>query len=118
MAIPLPQFVVDVEALNCRRAVQFATEIGLSRAVFEDDSLVITNALTKTTSELTSYGTILEDIRALVLGFQLVEFKHVSRNCNSVTDALAKKASFVLGLQVWLEDIPSDIVPLVLKDVH
>jgi len=38
--------------------------------------------------------------------------------CNSIADALAKKANFVLSLQVWLEDIPLDIVPLVLRDVH
>lgn len=114
MPILLAQLVAAMEALACRRAVQFAAEIGLSQVVFEGDSAVIINALTKDTGELSSYGNILEDIRALVFVFQLVEFNHVPRNFNSVTNASAKKASSMLRL----EDIPPDIVPLVLWDVH
>ncbi|XP_075658588.1 uncharacterized protein LOC142628359 [Castanea sativa] len=118
MPIPLPQSIADVEALACRRTVQFVAEIGLTRVVFEGDSLVIINALTTDIGELASYGAVLEDIRVLILGFQMVGFKHVPRSCNAVADALAKKASSAVGLQVWLEDIPLDIAPLVLRDVH
>ncbi|XP_075645505.1 uncharacterized protein LOC142616565 [Castanea sativa] len=118
MPIPLPQSVADVEALACRRAVQFAAEIGLNRVVFEGDSLVIINALTTDSGVLASYGTVLDDIRVMILGFQMVGFKYVPRICNAVADGLAKKAKSAVGLQVWLEDIPSDIVPLVLRDVH
>jgi len=118
MSIPLPQSVADVEALTCHRAIRFASEIGLTRVVFECDSLVIINALTTESGELATYGVVLDDIRVLVLGFQMLDFQHVPRTCNSVADALAKKASSALGMQVWLEDIPIDIVPLVLRDVH
>ena len=116
MPISLPQSVVAVEALMCRRAVKFAAEIGLPWVVTEGDSAVIINALTKDNGNLTSYGNIIEDIHALVSGFQLVGFNHVPRACNSVANALAKNASTVTGLQVWLEDTPSDITPLVLRD--
>ena len=44
--------------------------------------------------------------------------KCVSRNCNSVADALAKKAKSNVGDQIWLHDLPTDIAPLVLHDVH
>ena len=37
---------------------------------------------------------------------------------NIVTNALAKKAKLVVGAQVWLHDLPSDIAPLFLHDVH
>ncbi|XP_075659223.1 uncharacterized protein LOC142629125 [Castanea sativa] len=113
MPIPLAQLVAAMEALACCGVVKFAIEIGLFQVVFEGDSVVIINALTKDTGELSSYGNILEDICTLVFVFQLVEFNHVPRNCNSVTNAFAKKVSSVLRLQVWLEDIPPDIVPLV-----
>ena len=79
---------------------------------------MIINALTIESGELATYGVVLDDIRVLVLGFQMVDFQHVPRTCNSVVDVLAKKASSTLGMQVWLEDIPTDIVPLVLRDVH
>ena len=49
---------------------------------------------------------------------QLVEFKYISRVCNFVADALAKKANSVVGLQVWLEVLPDDVAPLVVRDVH
>lgn len=39
-------------------------------------------------------------------------------NCNSVADAFAKKAKLVVGDQLWLGDMPSDIAPLVYRDVH
>ena len=98
MPISMPQTVADVEALVCRQAVKFATEIGLTRVVIEGDSAVIVNALTMPNGDQTSYGNIIEDICALASGFQLVEFHHVTRACNSVADALAKKASIVTSL--------------------
>ena len=93
-------------------------EIGLTRVVFEGDSVVIINALLHGASELASFGNILDNIHLHSFVFQFVEFVHVSRNCNSVADALAKKAKSNVGAQVWLHDLPTDIVPLVLHDVH
>lgn len=49
MHIPLPQSVAEVEALACRRAVQFAIEIGLHEGIFEGDAAVVIQA-TKTWS--------------------------------------------------------------------
>ena len=98
MPILLPQSVVAV--LVCRWVVNFVAEIGLPRVVIKGDSTVIINVLTKDNDDLTSYGNILEDIRSLVSGFQLVEFNHVPRACNSIANALAKKVSIVTGLQV------------------
>ena len=44
----------------------------------------------------------------------------MKRNCNKVADALAKKSWVGLELecQVWVEDLPGDIIPLALFDVH
>ncbi|XP_075663041.1 uncharacterized protein LOC142632545 [Castanea sativa] len=98
MPIPMPQSIVAVEALACRRAVKFSAGIGLHRVVIEGDSAMIIKALTMNNGDQTSFGNIIEDIRALVSGFQLLEFNHVPRACNSIADALAKKASSVTGL--------------------
>ena len=68
--------------------------------------------------EVASYGNILEDIRQHVGAFQFVVFSHTSRVCDSVADALAKKAKSVVGDQRWLGDMPADIAPLVYRDVH
>ena len=95
--IPVAQSVADLEALACLKAAQFALEIGLTRVVFEGDSAIIINALLHGTGELASFGNILDDIRLHSSIFQFVEFVHVSRNCNSVIDALAKKAKSNVG---------------------
>ena len=105
MLTSLVQFVVELEALACQQVIQFALEIGLSRVVVEGDSvvvegdsIVVINALLNGTGKLASYGNILDDIRVQASAFQCVDFIHVSRVCNFVADALAKKASFILGL--------------------
>ena len=56
------------------------------------------------TCQFASYGNILGDIRFQLACFQHVEFKYISFVCNFVVDAL--------------EDLPNDIAPLVLRDVH
>ena len=116
--IPMAQSVADLEALACLKAVQFALEIGLTRVMFEGNSVVIIIAFLHGAGELASFGNILDDIRLHSSVFQFVEFVHVSCNCNSVADALAKKAKSNVRAQVWLHDLPTDIVPLVLHDVH
>lgn len=97
-SIPLAQSVANVEALACLRAVKFALEIGLTRVVFEGDSAIIIGALIQENSEVASYGNVLEDIRQHVGAFQFVVFSHTSRVCNSIADALAKKAKW-LGIR-------------------
>ena len=103
-------------ALACLRAVQFASEIGLTRVVFEGDSAAVIDALRQGSGEFTYYGNVLDDIRVHVSAFQFFDFNLVNRLCNSIADA--KKASSVVGLQVWLGDLPTDIAPLLFHDVH
>ena len=43
--IPLAHSVANMEALACRRAVEFATELRLQRVIFEGDSTIVINAI-------------------------------------------------------------------------
>ena len=118
MPIPFRQSVAELEALACQRAVQFALEIGLNQVVIEGDSVIVIEALKNGLGQFASYGNFLDDIRSQSAGFQYVEFSYTSSVCNSVADALAKKAKSGVGFQVWLEDLPDDIAPFVFRDVH
>ena len=70
VSISLGCSVAELEALAYLRAVQFALEIGLSRAVFEGHSAAVIDALWYGLGELTSYGNVLDDIRVQVSAFQ------------------------------------------------
>ena len=118
LQIPLSQSVVEPEALACRRAVQFAWEIGLRRVTFEGDSAAVIQSITRGNSDFLPFGNIIDDILNQVASFQFSEFFHAYRICNAMIDALAKKAKLCTGLQVWLEDILADIAPLVFFDTH
>lgn len=85
---------------------------------FEGDSAIVIQAITFGDPEFLPFGNVIDDIRLQASAFQFSEFCSVKRNCNIVTDALAKKAKCCTGLQVWLEDLPEDTNPLVLFDVH
>ncbi|XP_075663156.1 uncharacterized protein LOC142632674 [Castanea sativa] len=85
----IPKSIVELEALACRRAVQFAVELGIQDVVFEGDSLQVIQAISQETS-----------------------------NCNIVADALAKKAKNFRESRVWINSLPEDIVPLVVFDIH
>ena len=117
-SIPMAQSVADLEELACLKVVQFALELGISRVVFEGDSAVVINALLHGVGAFTSFDNILDDICMLSTVFQFVEFVFVNQRCNSVADALAKKAKLIVRAQVWLHEVPADIAPLVLHDVH
>ena len=45
MPVPFRQFVAELEALTCQRAVQFAWEIGLTQVVVEGDFVTVIEAL-------------------------------------------------------------------------
>ena len=100
MRIPLPHSVATAEALAYRRAVQFATEIGLHEVTFEGDLAVVINAITAGATEHASYGHIIGDILAQAASFSSFEFCYVNRSCNRVADLLAKRAKSGLDLQV------------------
>ena len=62
--------IADLEALACRRAVMYTVENDLHNVIFEGDSASVINAISQETAVLTSFGNIVDDIRALVSIFQ------------------------------------------------
>ena len=79
---------------------------------------MVISALSQGLGCLSSYGNVIDDILILAVDFQFCEFSHVKRVCNIVADILAKKAKDLLGVRVWLDDLPEDIYSPVLLDVH
>ena len=118
MPILLSSTVAEMEALACLGAVQFAADLGLQRVIFEGDSTTIISAVSQGSSVLASFGNIIDDVRHLLPSFSVVSFNHVHRLSNVVADALAKKASSIVGRRIWADTLHLDIAELVSFDVH
>ncbi|XP_075670205.1 uncharacterized protein LOC142639967 [Castanea sativa] len=115
--IPLPPSVATVEALACRRAVQFAKELSVFDATFEGDAEIVTNALCDGGSNHPEFGLVINDSLMLASGLRFCNFAHVKQLGNLVAHFLARKSKFGNELQVWMESVPDDIAPIVVRDV-
>ncbi|XP_075674968.1 uncharacterized protein LOC142644190 [Castanea sativa] len=98
LSIHLSQSVDELEALACRRAIQFAWEIGLRRVVFEGDSTTVIQDITRRDSDFLLFGNIIDDIRHQVSAFHFFDICHVNRSCNILANALAKRAKLSEGM--------------------
>ena len=114
----LTHLVAEMEALACRKTIEFTAEIGVQRVIFEGDLTMVINALNQNNAGLSSYGVVIEDIRIQALVFESCVFAHTSQVCNYVADAIAKKAKAFRSAQVWLNCPLDDMVSLLLFDVH
>ena len=112
MSMLLANSVSKMEALACRRAIQFTVDLDLHRVIFEGDSAIVINAVSQENAALSSYGFIVEDILSLVSSFLSFEFVHVPCSGNIVADALAKKAKELVGCQVWSAVMPAENLTL------
>ncbi len=61
---------------------------------------------------------IIEDAKDLLLGFRSHKFSHTCRSGNSVAHALARRALDIHNCLVWMEDVPPNIVHVLLNDFH
>ena len=68
--VPLSSTVADLEALASRRAVMYIAKNDRHNVIFEGDSASVINAISQESRVLTSFGNIVDDIRALVFVFQ------------------------------------------------
>ena len=114
--IALLTTVDDVEALACRRAIEFAMEKGLQQVIFKGDSATVLNCIQAGSPCLAPFGNAIEDSISLASHLSHYSFSHVRRKGNTMADKLAKLAKYLDVPKVWLEDIPSDVNSLGLID--
>ena len=118
MHTSLASSIADMEALACLRAVQYAAELELQAVIVEGDSAIIIVAISQGRSLLSSFGNIVDDVQCLLPKFSSIQFSHVNGSGDLVADALAKKASSIVGCHVWPDALPLEIAALIDFDVH
>lgn len=99
-----------MEALAARRALIFAQEINIFKAEVEGDSLKVIQALNNPKPNRTQMGHIISDIQRLGAGMQSCIFNHTRRGGNRLAHSLAKRAVLAVDTDVWLEELPQDLV--------
>ncbi|KAK9997384.1 hypothetical protein SO802_022070 [Lithocarpus litseifolius] len=68
--VPLPQTIVELEALAALKALEFAADLGLFNVILEGDSEILINALMDNSLSLASFGLLIQDIKAYAEFFQ------------------------------------------------
>ena len=114
--ISLLSSVTTVEALACKRAIQFALELSVFDAIIEGDAEIVTKALDEGVSNHPDFGLVINDSLRLATAFRFCNFSHVKRLGNTVAHLLARSSKFGNELQVWMEFVPEDIAPFVSSD--
>ena len=115
--IPLPTSIIEVKALAARRAMEFALELGFDNVILEGDSEVLVKTIKDGRNTLAHYGNLIADILFLTSHFSRVQFSFV-RQCNRLAHSLARRASIIQQMSVWMEEVPSDLIPVFLADLH
>ena len=66
-----------MEALACRRAIQFALELSVFDDTFEGDAEIVSKVLCAGGSNHPEFGLIINDSLRLASGFRFCNFAHV-----------------------------------------
>ena len=112
MATRIPQQLrlIEIEAMAASKALEFARELGIAKAVLEGDSQVVIMALNSKTSVLAPYGSLIQDSLTLSNSFSKLSYSHTKREGNTVAHNLAKLVVNLTNCVIWMEDVPSDVL--------
>ena len=112
-----PHSVDSLEMLAARRAVIFASEIGLQQCQFEGDSETVIKAIKGCDLLHSSIGHKVKDTLIFVNPFRSSSFSHLVRQGNTVTHALSQRARISFPLLIWMKSIPLDVDAYVCADL-
>ncbi|XP_075640412.1 uncharacterized protein LOC142612181 [Castanea sativa] len=97
---------LEAEVLACRKALEFAVDIGFAEMVIEGDCVQVINAINSSGVNLSRLGHVIEDIQVLTSGLRWTEVRWVKRSANLVAHSLACLAKNISNDVIWLEDSP------------
>ena len=85
----------EVEVLACRKALEFAIDVGFMEIILEGDNAMVMKTISQAQLDLSRLGLIYENIWCLAVGFSSISTNCVRRSANSVTHALARFAKLI-----------------------
>lgn len=96
----------EVEMLACRKAMEFATEVGFLELVREGDNVNVMTAISFSKPNLSLLGNVVNDIQYLIHGLHWVNISCTRRGGNRVVHALAQHVRNINNDMYWIKDSP------------
>ncbi|XP_075645667.1 uncharacterized protein LOC142616768 [Castanea sativa] len=106
----------EVEMLACRKAMEFATNVGFSELVREGDNVNVITAIPFSKLNLSLLGNVVDDIQYLIHGLHWVNISCTRRGGNKVVHALAQHARNINNDMYWIKDSPPPIMEAFFHD--
>ncbi|XP_030923859.1 uncharacterized protein LOC115950759 [Quercus lobata] len=88
----------EAEVLACRRALEFAIEVGFSDLIVEGDNANAMRSIVSTQDDWSRLGILFDDIRCLARRLRLVEFRAIRHAANGAAHSLALE---ILGRKLF-----------------
>ncbi len=107
---------IVAESMGAWQAVVMCCDMRFPQVIFEGDSLNVVSALNNKDPCWSSFGLIIEDIRAKLQDIPSVRVHHVPREANNVAHSLAKAVVSQMLDKSWIEECPSSIQNCVLAE--
>lgn len=96
----------EAETIACRKALEFAIDVGFLDLVIEGDNANVMRAITSNSMDRSRLGIIVEDIHCFVNRLRWSSVRCVKRSANAVTHSLASFARNVIEDLAWTKDCP------------
>ena len=109
MKIPCPLGPLESEAKEMEEWVIFAWDVGVHEVMFECDSLIVAEALNRTSEAPATISNIIDGIQLQMNNFRDTKVVHVKRQGNRSAHLLAQYAKNIDGYVTWIEEFPTII---------
>lgn len=105
------------ELIAIREVLSWIKRLGYDQIVLESDALTVVKALlSSSTSDFSSFGSLVDDCKSLIAEMNSVSVSFVPRSANSVAHLIARAASTISDRMEWLSTPPQLIVHALMLD--
>jgi len=77
--------------------------------IVEGDYKWVVQAVTNKGENLKMFGHVIKEIQGSCSSFTRISFQHVRREGNKLAHALARRAVVSADIDVWVEELPTDL---------
>ncbi|XP_075654664.1 uncharacterized protein LOC142624799 [Castanea sativa] len=96
----------EAELHACRKAIEFAVDVGFSELVIEGDNSLAMTAISTTKIDHSMLGNVVGDVQHLLRNLHWVRDDCIRRGRNQVAHVLAQFARNISEYMYWMKDVP------------